>query len=263
MHVAIFRFPMCLVVLMRFAVPVNARLARRVAVDEARRVLFGPERGLPGERWWTRPLVARDMLHWYFPSKYGLPDFRLSDYYEMQAERFGQRPVRPWVPDLRDLVNTIHSHKDEISTYLKSIDHEEWLGNEAAQDLHAVYVSLGGYESPLSFSDGVHALSVSNEVHAEFTQELSSIVKQVLLATPRTTHTQNTPEPSSPPSTPIRFVDPLFRRRRLKWMERFLAGMNNAKEIKYNRHFTRNPNLQERWPTNLGSVTVRWPNRRN
>jgi hypothetical protein len=60
-----------------------------------------------------------------------------------------------------------------------------------------------------------------------------------------------------------RFVDPLFRRRRLKWMERFLAGMNSAKEIKYNRHFTRQPDLQPKWPSNLGSVTVKWPNRRN
>jgi hypothetical protein len=60
-----------------------------------------------------------------------------------------------------------------------------------------------------------------------------------------------------------RFVDPLFRRRRLKWMERFLAGMNNSKEIKYNRHFTRHPDEQKTWPTNMGSVTVKWPNRRN
>lgn len=205
----------------RFVVPANSRLKRDVQIEEARRILFGPSRGLPGERWWARPLVAREMLHWYFPNKFGLPDFRLSDYYEMQAERFGPKKVPEWI----SMFNEIKSGIDKIdSNVLEKILRDN--NTEAAMDLKAM----------------MSMERIGEDSHVGESENRNSHIGE---------------------SKRIRFVDPLFRRRRLKWMERFLAGMNGPKEIKYNRHFTRRPDEQERWPTNLGSVTVRWPNRRN
>lgn len=56
-----------------------------------------------------------------------------------------------------------------------------------------------------------------------------------------------------------RFVDPMFRRRRLKWIERQYAGANKDKEVKYNMYYVTHPDEQKEWPTNRGSTTVVWP----
>jgi hypothetical protein len=203
-------------------------------MEQTRQLLFGHERGLPGERWWARPLVARDMLHWYMPSKYGLAEFQLKQYYEMQAERFRKRPTQTWVKLFKETCDRIQARKQELENFS---DHNPDL----AQILHLL-----------------------NSREFGVTEQ---ILNESLLAQPHVKSHRETRTGLEIKSLFVnrrhRFVDPLFRRRRLKWMERFLAGMNNAKEIKYNRHFTRHPDLQPKWPSNLGSVTVRWPNRRN
>eukprot|EP00929_Paragymnodinium_shiwhaense_P009647 TRINITY_DN113896_c0_g1_i1.p1 TRINITY_DN113896_c0_g1~~TRINITY_DN113896_c0_g1_i1.p1 ORF type:complete len:370 (-),score=94.43 TRINITY_DN113896_c0_g1_i1:65-1174(-) len=56
-----------------------------------------------------------------------------------------------------------------------------------------------------------------------------------------------------------RFIDPMYRRRRLKWLERQMAGYNDETEVKFNSYYGPHPDVQAEWPTNKGSVTVTWP----
>lgn len=56
-----------------------------------------------------------------------------------------------------------------------------------------------------------------------------------------------------------RFIDPMFRRRRWKWLERQMAGKNKEREVKFNTYYATHPDDQPEFPTNKGSVTVVWP----
>jgi len=56
-----------------------------------------------------------------------------------------------------------------------------------------------------------------------------------------------------------RFVDPMFRRRRLKWLERQNAGLNNETEVKFNNYYSVHADNTAQWPTNRGSVHHKWP----
>jgi len=56
-----------------------------------------------------------------------------------------------------------------------------------------------------------------------------------------------------------RFIDPMFRRRRLKWLERQMAGKNKETEVKFNTYYATHPDQHKEWPTNKGSVTVTYP----
>ncbi len=203
-------------------------------IQRARELLFGHEKGLPGERWWARPLVARDMLHWYMPSKYGLPEFQLDQYYQMQAERFKKREPMKWVSLFKATADRVQANKQILMQQIESSDRKDVVA-----DLKGMIDFLASPDDVLKKT----LLPIESRLTYKETERQS---RKGLFVNRR-----------------HRFVDPLFRRRRLKWMERFLAGMNSAKEIKYNRHFTRHPDLQPKWPSNLGSVTVRWPNRRN
>lgn len=221
---------------------VDKRLARELFVEKARESLFGQKKGLPGERWWARPLRARQMMQWYMPSKYGLQEFQLDQYYEMQAERFKKRPQSEWLNEFREVTVKVRDNKEKIASFLTSLSEEQIQLNPEAQDLKAIFTLMFGSEEDLGRK--ILQFALLRDRHREIRVTVSEKTK-----------------PSS--NTRHRFVDPLFRRRRLKWMERFLAGMNNPKEIKLNRHYTRHPDQQPHWPSNLGSVTVRWPNRRN
>jgi len=56
-----------------------------------------------------------------------------------------------------------------------------------------------------------------------------------------------------------RFIDPMFRRRRLKWLERQMTDKNKEKEVKFNNYYATHPDKAKEFPTNKGSVTVVWP----
>merc|ERR550534_697459 len=58
-----------------------------------------------------------------------------------------------------------------------------------------------------------------------------------------------------------RFIDPMYRRRRLKYLERMQKGKNKDKEVKYNTYYMKHPDVHPMWPTNKGSVTVQWPSK--
>jgi hypothetical protein len=185
------------------------------------------------------------MLHWYMPSKYGLPEFQLEQYYEMQAERFKKREGKAWVGTFKASADRVQANREVLVKWLEANE------KNARQDL------VNDLKTMLELTD-MNRESVGVE---------DRVVKQALLPTSqRRVHREVYVHGSRRGlfvNRRHRFVDPLFRRRRYKWMERFLAGMHSAKEIKYNRHFTRHPDVQKKWPSNLGSVTVNWPNRRN
>ena len=233
---------------MRFVSGRDSRLLNQARVQEARKILFGYEQGLPGERWLARPLVSRDMLQWYFPSKYGLQEFRLSEYYEMQAERFRKSSSTSlnWVNRFSEIVHKIEKNRTQIDAILAEIPEDK--------------------RDQVVWEDLKEMVAVVDLMNDEESRE-GKFLKSVLMREQQADWGVAAPETSDAviPFTDKRhrFVDPLFRRRRLKWMERFLAGMNNKKEIRLNRHYTRHPDEQKKWPTNLGSVTVKWPNRRN
>ena len=126
---------------MRFGSGLNSRLVEQERIEAARRVIFGHERGLPGERWFARPLVARDMLQWYFPSKYGLMDFRVDDYFQMQAERFQKRQPAEWVSKFRETVNEVSANEEKVAAFLKSVNIQDYQTTTGIQDLHSLYSS--------------------------------------------------------------------------------------------------------------------------
>ena len=66
-----------------------------IEVARARERIFGPQGSLLGDRYFRKDLEGRKLMQWYFPSKYGLSDFRVDDYAEMQAERLAPRQVHP------------------------------------------------------------------------------------------------------------------------------------------------------------------------
>jgi hypothetical protein len=231
--------------LMRFVSGRDSRLIAQARIKEARKALFGHEQGLPGERWLARPLVSRDMLQWYFPSKYGLQEFRLSEYYQMQAERFRKRPEMAWVSQFRETVQRIQENREEVDKLLTG--------------------EMSGRVDQVALQDLKEMVTLIDSMNAGETKEANFLRMVLMRDAEPSTNSDTVSETSQVPfeDKRHRFVDPLFRRRRLKWMERFLAGMNNKKEIRLNHHFTRHPDEQKKWPTNLGSVTVKWPNRRN
>eukprot|EP00922_Rhytidocystis_sp_ex-Travisia-forbesii_P042811 GHVS01064019.1.p1 GENE.GHVS01064019.1~~GHVS01064019.1.p1 ORF type:complete len:524 (-),score=97.04 GHVS01064019.1:254-1669(-) len=57
-----------------------------------------------------------------------------------------------------------------------------------------------------------------------------------------------------------RFFEPLFRRRRLAYIERLCAGrVKNEKKKKYQQFFVDHPDQKALWPDNKGSCSVKWP----
>lgn len=56
-----------------------------------------------------------------------------------------------------------------------------------------------------------------------------------------------------------RFIDPMYRRRRLKWLERQMSDLNREKDVKFSSYYAPHPDDTPEWPTNKGSTTVVWP----
>ena len=57
----------------------------------------------------------------------------------------------------------------------------------------------------------------------------------------------------------FRFVCPLYRRRRLKWLERFSNKRHTSKELKYKAHWLTHPDQKPVFPDNKGATNVEWP----
>merc|ERR1719456_1006631 len=78
---------------------VDRRALKEEHIAAARERVFGPQGSMPGDRYFRKPLEGHDFVNWYFPSKYNLQDFRVDEYFEMQAERFAPREPHRCIPE--------------------------------------------------------------------------------------------------------------------------------------------------------------------
>ncbi|KAF4700165.1 Proteasome subunit alpha type-4, partial [Perkinsus olseni] len=102
-----------------------------------------------GERWFLKPLEGPKYAEWYFPSKYNVPEFKVGDYFEMQAERY-RKKTHPAMAQFDKVMNRVYRDKDRIRAFLSRLDEESFRKEPAFQDLYAMY-RLMDPKSPLSF----------------------------------------------------------------------------------------------------------------
>lgn len=259
-----------------------------MAVAALREKLFGPAKGLAGERWFARPLDGKEMRRWYFPSKYRLQNFRVDEYYEMQAERFAKRPVHESVADFAKVVGMILKNREKVEKFLGQVSHEEFLEFDVVKDLKAIVGLLEStdaadgqavevdegevaflLETLRAHSGASVALQVAKRVQV---MDLISARKAVLEAirtgcdtvpaaspTPFDYDSLLTQEERKHLERRHRFVDPLQRRRRLKWMERLLTAKHSSHELKHHGYYKTHADDRDIYPTNIGPATIKWP----
>lgn len=418
--------------------PPNLRELRDEHVNSARERIFGLQGSMPGDRYFRKKLEGRQLMRWYFPSKYNLQDFRVDEYFEMQSERFAPRETHRCIPAMDVISQKVVSHREDLRKFFNQLDEETFLNSPSLQDLYGmfrlvdsdhalpfpvpesifvehspmfgkapvVHLTAGGTESSptdhrsgmktelktlwallkeklkkgnpdgeslalaldarvsqlhseeeirtllletahkhgiaspfehfsivleeaaassgesssaLSSDSSQSTYSSDMELRAELTDEDDSgssqstdtsgttdeedsdraaakVVDQVgettsfagkaarrrmsiYLARPEHGGSQKDrlmaqkraeeelQSMRNEGAKPVRkylerrhrFIDPMFRRRRLKWLERQMAGKNKETEVKFNTYYATHPDNHTEWPTNKGSVTVEWP----
>uniref|UniRef100_A0A0G4I5F4 Uncharacterized protein n=1 Tax=Chromera velia CCMP2878 TaxID=1169474 RepID=A0A0G4I5F4_9ALVE len=120
----------------------NIREKRRQELEKAKQEIFGYACGMPGEKWFTRPLEGRDFQNWYYPSKYKLQDFRIEEYMEAQALRFQPPALHPCVGELQKCLKEIQEKRDGIREFLGMVDRETFEAHVSIQDLYGLYRTL-------------------------------------------------------------------------------------------------------------------------
>ena len=279
-----------LILVMRFIGERFRRESREAAITELREKLFGPAKGLTGERWFARPLDGKEMRKWYFPSKYAMQDFRVDDYFDMQAERFKARPVHPSIKAFSDTVARVLKNKDKIKHLFESIDHETLLKSGPLQDLFSIYSIVNNesicndmmteeqgqsevaflLESLRELSGNNKALQVSRKINEEqlgwkearrlVLDEMKQCERKDDLSVGMDVSDQFiNDEDKEFLGRRHRFIDPLHRRKRLKWMERLLASKHSAQELKHHLYYKTQPDKRDVYPTNMGPATIKWP----
>lgn len=328
----------------------DLRAVKDAAVARSRERVFGPQGVKPGDRYFQKALEGQKLMRWYFPSKYGMQDFGVDEYFEMQAERLAPRASHSAVTALTQTLRDVSRRREELRTFFQGLDEATFLGSPTLQDLYgcfrlvdpdralpfevpdAVYREHSPmfgvaplflaepYASPEelqllverwsggeSNADALRARIASMQSDAAV-RELLLEEKNRLHAIPDFEHIAVEVEGAEsagprgrflrayaakrarggPPravataqkeaaeeierslqagprnvrdylSRRHRFVDPMFRRRRLKWLERQMAGKNAETEVKFNSYYATHPDKHNEWPTNKGSVTVTWP----
>ncbi|CAE8638559.1 unnamed protein product, partial [Polarella glacialis] len=388
--------------------PTDLRALKEEHVAIARERVFGPQGNMPGDRQFRKKLEGRQLMRWYFPSKYNLQDFGTEDYFEMQAERFAPREVHRSIPQLTQTLEKVSRRREELRAFFSGMDEATFLDSPTLQDLYGLFRLIDGDRalsfdppeqvflehspfcgpspllrvssraapsSPSSGAPGAerdpaeeHQLQAEPELgallsalknklgkegasalEARITRQRSledvrnllleeankhnvlvpldvcTVVFETIrtakagadarptedLSNSETTSGAAEQQPKAQPDVlpgerlrlaryaakqelggskedrakqmakaeselerlktkgplPIRtylarrhrFVDPMFRRRRLKWLERQMAGLNKDKEVKYNQYYATHPDKTPEWPTNKGSVTIKWP----
>lgn len=271
---------------MRFVCRKFAREIKDKEILALREKIFGTARGLTGERFFARPLVGKQFRKWYFPSKYTLQNFRVDEYFDMQAERFKPRPVHPGITDFQETLKRVRDNSDAVKAFLTQLTKEEIIAKPAYQDLHAIYMLLND-ESPVGRDEKEVDDEVTFLLEVVRAQCGSSVALKVAekanglpMAQARAVLLQALKEDHPPEEVtkPVdlsekllneedkqylarrhRFVDPLQRRRRLKWMERLIIGKHSANEMKNHGYYKTHPDDREMFPTNMGPVSIKWP----
>jgi len=371
--------------------PVPMRFLKQLKEEQirtARETLFGVAGTKAGDRHLLRPLDGNYIRGWYYPSRFGMQDFSISEYYEMQAERFAPRQehramkgiekaswraVRseakirtflsslseeqmkdhPTMRDLRELselapevlglsgATALPSGLDdetasqtvvidegfsqwrdveEIAALMKAVKDSGKIGNfqklynevaaadslEQARKIISTAMLNSGFEIPwarrtveVSLADAAPSAAHSAEAPVAAPASVGTISPSdyrdfeededtEVVAAPkrgrahrainlRIDMAQQTPASQKAmeaaqkdlerireqrnhyTSLRHRYVDPLFRRRRLKWLERLERRLHKEIEIKQNSYFIKHPDEQEQWPVNKGSTWIRWP----
>ncbi|KAF4715153.1 Proteasome subunit alpha type-4, partial [Perkinsus olseni] len=127
----------------------HLRGVKQQHVQEMQDRLWGPMKGMPGERWFLKPLEGPKYAEWYFPSKYNVPEFKVGDYFEMQAERY-RKKTHPAMAQFDKVMSRVYKDKDRIRAFLSRLDEESFRKEPAFEDLYAMY-RLMDPKSPLSF----------------------------------------------------------------------------------------------------------------
>jgi len=336
----------------------DMRAVRDAQVAAARERLFGPQGSMPGDRHLRKRLEGKKLMRWYFPSKYHMQDFRVDDYYEMQAERLAPRETHRCADALAQSLRKVSTHREELRAFFQKLDEATFLCNPTLQDLYGLFrlvdpdkalkftvpEAVFREHSPLFSGDSaplqVEPFASDADLHLEIESKLGGLdgaaafgarvqrqqspeaVKELLMEAKNKHHVVPNFERvvvAAEPDVEVarsgaatgvaaaesglraytakksasalaserakvkveasrelksllkdrqmrkylkirhRFIDPMFRRRRLKWLERQVAGKNKANEVKFNSYYAPHPDDQPEWPTNKGSVTVVWP----
>jgi len=117
----------------------DLRAIRDEHVARARDRIFGPQGDMPGDRYFRKNLEGSELMRWYFPSKYGLQDFRIDDYFEMQAERHAPRDVHRCIPMLTELLERASGRREELRSLFQKLDEATFMKNPTLQDLYGVF----------------------------------------------------------------------------------------------------------------------------
>lgn len=354
--------------------PRDLRGVRDEHISQAREAIFGPQGVMPGDRYLRKGLEGRKLMRWYFPSKFNFQDFRVDEYFEMQAERFAPRPPHRCIAGLNTTAQEVAKHREELRSFFRNLDEQTFLNTPTLQDLYGMFrmvdpdpalsfpvpesifvehSPLWGASPPFSYPaqmldvvetpssteqleesdqsppqsagedmpEELFALwamvvekmkeqsnATANALDARINQAQSEEQVRTLLfeeaqqlgivapfedstvvvedgrmaaylvraksggsedakADSRKKAEEELNEMRTQGPEPVRrylarrhrFVDPMFRRRRLKWLERQMGGKNKDKEVKFNSYYATHPDDHKEWPTNKGSVTVKWP----
>ena len=273
---------------MRFVANRFVREAKQADVQQLKERLFGPHRGLPGERWFARPLDGKTLRQWYFPSKYAFQNFRLDEYFEMQHERFAARPVHPAIILAAHTLQRLLEHQPQIEAYLASVSEESLAQNPALRDLkdfHHLFITDAEPDASLSAATAEQldeltfllemlrahagakvAAAVAERINVEGLnlKNARAAVFEAMKMPAGATESPAKMEPKSDEQKKLlskryRFIDPLYRRRRVKWMERLLTQKHSAQELKHHSYYQTHPDQMESFPTNMGPATIKWP----
>ena len=243
-----------------FASRVDSRAFKEEQIALGQERIFGPRGSMPGDRQLRKKLEGRKLMRWYFPSKYNLQDFRNQEYFEMQAERFAPRVKHESMEHLAATLKKVLRHREELRKFFQKLDEPTFMSNPTLQDLYGCF-RLISEDRALSFEPDEKVF----KTHSPFTSTLEGVpismdIENQDKAEKKLLEMLQTPHLQSYMNRRHRFIDPMFRRRRLKWLERQAAGLNKEWNVKHRLPFYgTHPDDQKHWPTSKAGLHVQWP----
>ncbi|CEM08865.1 unnamed protein product [Vitrella brassicaformis CCMP3155] len=128
----------------------DIRGVRQGAIDEAKRKIFGHLSGKVGEKFFTRPLMAKQLNRWYYPARFLLLNFHVEHYFQMQAQRFAPTAAHPSMAYLSKCLDEVCRKRDAIRELFGQMDEKTFSNNPSLQDLYSLYRTLQS-DNPLPF----------------------------------------------------------------------------------------------------------------